>query len=67
MDSHNDIRPILLSAIEAARLLRIGKSLFYSLRSEGRLPQPIKLGTRVLWSKEIIEQWIRDGCPDPNK
>jgi predicted DNA-binding transcriptional regulator AlpA len=34
-----------------------------NLRTTGRIPQPVKLGGRVLWSKKVIEQWIDDGCP----
>ena len=49
--------------MRAAALLGIGRSLFYSLRSEGKLPLPRRLGSRVLWQKTELEEWIDSNCP----
>jgi excisionase family DNA binding protein len=55
---------LLLSAEDAARLLGIGRSHFYALRSSGRLgPLPVKLGRRALWDRKELEAWVAAGCP----
>lgn len=59
----NSHETLLISASEAAKLLGIGRSLFYSLKSEGKLPEPKRLGGRVLWQKTELEEWIAANCP----
>ncbi len=55
---------LLLSAEDSAELLGIGKTLFYSMQSSGRLgPLPVKLGRRALWNRKEIEAWVEAGCP----
>ena len=55
---------LLLSAEDSAALLGIGRTLFYSMYSSGRLgPLPVKLGRRVLWNRREIEAWGEAGCP----
>lgn len=54
--------PLLCSALEAAKMLGIGKSLFYEMNSDGRLgPAPIRFGKRTLWRIDELTDWIRDG------
>jgi excisionase family DNA binding protein len=55
--------PLLVDAREAARLLGIGKSLFYQLKSAGRLPAPIRLGWAVRWPLDELKAWTAAGCP----
>ena len=50
--------PLLLSVLEAARLLNIGRGLCYQLVQENRLPH-IRLGRRVLISRQALEQWVQ--------
>ena len=60
----NKMEPILISADDSAQLLGIGRTLFYSMHSSGRLgPLPIKLGRRSLWNRKEIENWVELGCP----
>jgi len=55
---------LLLSAEDSAELLGIGRTLFFSMHSSGRLgPLPVKLGRRVLWNRREIEAWVEAGCP----
>ena len=35
----------------------------YRLADEGRIPQPIKLGTLARWPRSVIEIWESEGCP----
>lgn len=55
---------LLLPAAEAAKLLGIGKTKFYALHASGRLPLPIRLGSKCArWSKLELEEWISCKCP----
>jgi len=50
---------LLLSAKEAAQLLGVSRSSFYSLLSSGRIgPVGIRFGRSVRWSVEEIRAWI---------
>jgi len=58
------VEQLLIGADEAARRLSVGRSLFYTMLSDGRLgPLPISFGKRKLWSVEELRQWIRADCP----
>jgi excisionase family DNA binding protein len=54
--------PLLIDAAECARLLGIGLSLFYALKSSGRLPAPVRLGRAVRWNRETLIAWCNSGC-----
>jgi len=55
---------LLLFAEDAAALLGVGRTLFYSMHSSGRLgPLPVKLVGRVSWNRREIEAWVEAGCP----
>ncbi|MBW8039222.1 MAG: helix-turn-helix domain-containing protein [Planctomycetes bacterium] len=59
---------LLLSAVDAARLISVGRSHFYALHSSGRLgPRPIRLGRRTLWNRKELESWVAAGCPAREK
>jgi len=58
------LRPLLVSADEAARLLGVGRSLFFELKSSGRIPlEPIRFGRKRLYRVEDLENFVRAGCP----
>lgn len=57
--------PLLIGANDAAKLLGIGRSLFYSLHSSGQLgPLPIRLGRRTLWRRDDLQAWVAARCPE---
>jgi len=59
---------LLLSTAEAAKLIGVGRSFFYSLISAGKIgPMPITLGNRHLWRTADLEQWVALGCPNREK
>lgn len=33
----------------------------------GIIPQPVRLGHLVRWPKQVIEDWIEQGCPATNQ
>lgn len=55
---------LLLSAERSAYLIGVSRSFFYQLHSEAKVPEPIRLGKRVLWRKEELIAWTDAGCPD---
>jgi predicted DNA-binding transcriptional regulator AlpA len=52
------IEPLLLNAEQAARLLGIGRSKFYSLHNAGLLPLPVSLGGCVRWDLRELKAWL---------
>jgi predicted DNA-binding transcriptional regulator AlpA len=62
VDGHSKM--LLLDAKNAARLLGIGERFFWGMHSSGELgPLPIRLGTRTLWSRFELEEWVKARCP----
>lgn len=55
---------LLAGVSEAARLLSVSRSYFYSMLSSGRCPiRPIKFGKKQLWRVSDLEIWVKAGCP----
>lgn len=61
------IKPLLVSAREAAQLLSVSRSHFYKLHSSGRVPLPVSLGRAVRWSRRELEDWVNAGGPPRHK
>jgi predicted DNA-binding transcriptional regulator AlpA len=59
---HDALLPAMLSAKEAARYCGVGETLWRELVREGRAPEPIYLHDRVLWSRTVLDEWIKGGC-----
>jgi len=54
--------PLLASSSEAARLCGVSKRYWLSLSSAGKIPAPVRLGTRVLWRVDELREWVAGGC-----
>lgn len=55
---------LMVGADSAARLLGIGRSVFYLLRKENRLPKPVRFNDRDFWRPDELRAWTVAGCPD---
>ena len=55
--------PLMVSAEQAAEWCGVSKRFWLSLDSAGKVPEPIKLGSRVLWPTADLRQWVADRCP----
>ena len=55
--------PLVVDARRLARLLCCGVRSVRTWDAAGRLPAPLRIGGRVVWSVAEIKQWIRAGCP----
>jgi excisionase family DNA binding protein len=59
--------PAMLTVHDIARMLNCSARTVYRLCDSGRMPRPVKLGALVRWPREMIEQWIAEGCPNLRK
>lgn len=50
--------PVLLTADEAASLLRTSRKAIYALIERGQLPGVTRLGRRVLIRSEVLLDWL---------
>lgn len=58
------VEKLLINASDAAKILGVGRSLFYEMNSSGRLgPTSVVLGSKNLWSVDELREWVRAGCP----
>jgi prophage regulatory protein len=54
----------LLNAKELAKMLGVTRQTIYLWLHAGRLPQPVRLGRRVIrWPEQEILEWLAAGCP----
>jgi predicted DNA-binding transcriptional regulator AlpA len=55
---------LLLTVNDVCRMLSIGRSTFFTLRSGGKIPlKQIKLGGKLLYSVNEVKSWAGAGCP----
>jgi predicted DNA-binding transcriptional regulator AlpA len=54
---HEDVNP-LLDQHALAALLGIKERTLRRMRSDGRVPEPIMLGTKPRWLRDQIEAWL---------
>jgi excisionase family DNA binding protein len=60
-------QPAMLTVHDVARMLNCSARTVYRLCDSSRLPRPVKLGALVRWPREVVAQWIADGCPKTRK
>jgi len=54
---------LFLTTREVWEHLRIGKNLFFKLKSAGQIgPIPVRLGGKVLWNCKELGEWVDAGC-----
>lgn len=58
---------LTINSMQFAELLGIGRTLLYSLKSEGKLPKPLSFGSRVVWNKQDVQRWLDHNCPNQHK
>ncbi|MGD9690824.1 MAG: helix-turn-helix transcriptional regulator [Phycisphaerales bacterium] len=54
--------PLTVDAAGAAALVGVSRSFWMKMHAQGRTPDPIRLGRRVLWRVADIETWVARGC-----
>ena len=60
-----DSQRLALPAKDAARMLGISRAQFWKLPSAGKVPLPVRLGSKApRWSVAELSAWLSAGCPD---
>ncbi|MCA8916616.1 MAG: helix-turn-helix domain-containing protein [Planctomycetes bacterium] len=54
---------MLLTVDEVAAELRLSRAAVYRMVATYAMPAPIKLGRSARWSRDVLRNWIADGCP----
>ncbi len=54
----------LISAKTLANTLSTSVRTVWRLRSSGRLPKPVRIGSSVRWLESEISAWLQAGAPD---
>ncbi|MCH8880044.1 MAG: AlpA family phage regulatory protein [Planctomycetes bacterium] len=64
-EAPRQLEQLALSAKDAARLLGISRAQIWKLNSAGKIPQPVRLGTKApRWRIAELRDWLEAGCPD---
>jgi len=67
MSETQTIEPLLLTVSDLCRLLSVSRSQFFTQRLSGRIPlQPVWIGSKLLYRRDEITEWVRQGCPVKN-
>ncbi len=62
--AHSTVQtPVLLTVSDLAEMLNTSPRSVYRLKSEGKLPSPLRLGQQPRWRRVEIEGWIAAGMP----
>jgi predicted DNA-binding transcriptional regulator AlpA len=62
-----DLQPVLITASELARMMRISTRTLWRLQSAGKLIAPVKIGGSTRWRLADVRRWIAAGCPAPDQ
>ena len=58
------LQVLAVPAEKAARLLGISRSQWWKLHSQGKIPPPVRLGTKTpRWNVAELQAWLAAGCP----
>jgi excisionase family DNA binding protein len=55
---------VLLSVSDLARVLGTSTRTVWRLLERGKLPKPVRLGSRPRWLADELRDWIKAGMPD---
>lgn len=58
-----EVPPLLIDVASVSRLTSLSRRTIWRFASCGRCPQPLKVGGRRLWRRQVILDWINEGCP----
>ena len=54
----------LITKKEMAAKLSVSVDWIEQAIPKGQVPPPVKLGELIRWVDEVIDKWIREGCPE---
>jgi predicted DNA-binding transcriptional regulator AlpA len=56
-------RGLLIDTKQTAKLLNVCEKTVWTMYKTRKMPQPIRIGQRVLWGYEKLRAWVNAGCP----
>jgi predicted DNA-binding transcriptional regulator AlpA len=56
--------PLVADAKLLAKMLLVGVRSIRTWDASGKLPKPVKIGTRTVWILREIRDWLKAGAPD---
>ncbi len=65
MEARVSAEPLLIPAVELARLLHVSTRTLWRQLSAGQVPKPVRFGGTVRWRLDEVRKWIAEGCPIP--
>lgn len=57
-------QPLLLTALEAATMLKVELRTWRTWYAAGRIPEPVRIGRKTFWRPDDLRGWVAAGCPD---
>jgi excisionase family DNA binding protein len=57
--AHDPLSPVLLTVPEVGTLLRTTSKAVYAMAERGRLPGIVRIGSRLLFHREDLLDWLR--------
>ncbi|APW58644.1 helix-turn-helix transcriptional regulator [Paludisphaera borealis] len=58
-----DAAPLLICAVDVARMMGVSERTLWRLVSAGRVPTPLRIGRNTRWRAGEVRDWIERGCP----
>ena len=59
MNNGNDNGDVLvLDSLETAQALRISRRHLWAMVKKGKIPRPLKLGSRSVWPRAQLLEWL---------
>ena len=58
-----DLKATLLTVGQVADFLGVSVRQVWNLRSQGLLPEPVRLGRSSRWRRVELMAWVDAGCP----
>lgn len=55
--------PVMITAEEFSKMMKVSKRTLWRLLSAGKLIEPIRLGGNTRWRLRDVQIWIDEGCP----
>jgi predicted DNA-binding transcriptional regulator AlpA len=58
------LEPMHLAGKHAGPFAGVSVSTWWRLHAAGKVPRPVRLGSRTLWRLAELRAWSEAGCPD---
>lgn len=60
---NREIQPGAVDAPNAAKFCGVGETLWHEQNAQGLIPEPVRIGRRVVWPVDELRAWLLAGAP----